>query len=377
MPRSRQLPFLAYLLLFSLAVFSWTHANPHYNWDMLGYVAAVKAFTVADPVERHRQTFSELADAVPAERRAELVLGNDYRQHMAQDPEAFRQQAPFYRIRLIYTGLVHALSQTGIDPFAATHLVSTLAAAAGLWLLYFAFRPLVAPPLWYAYPLLALPLGVLETARLSTPDALAFLASVAIVHALLRESRWLYLALPLAILVRTDLILFVLPVLAWAYWTLPRQRPWVLASLALTLITYLGVNRYYGNYGWATLFYFTFIQQSPRPAELVVQFGLKEYLLVLQLAWQQVMVDKAFAVFCGLGLLSLALWRRPVGASPPRQRALGFLLLLNLGYVVLHFLLFPMIWERFFVAQYLLALVILLVLISNRQSNPLTQGATP
>jgi hypothetical protein len=165
-----------YYLAFGLFLIAAALSRPQFNWDIIPYLGATGSFEIQDKQALHASVFDELARFVPASAYQSLVTGSDYRVAVATDPEAFSQQLPFYQPRVLYIGLLFLLSKLGLNVVMVTYLISAVSVALGLWVLFVAFHRTLSGYLLLLFPVLALGMGVLDLARLSTADGLAFLA---------------------------------------------------------------------------------------------------------------------------------------------------------------------------------------------------------
>ena len=103
-----------YLLIAVLAL--WQSASkPMHNWDMIGYVAAAKSFEESDASALHDFTYRQLRESVTHKKYTSLASGKGdlYRETISEDPAAFAEQLPFYRIRPVYTGLIYLSTRRG------------------------------------------------------------------------------------------------------------------------------------------------------------------------------------------------------------------------------------------------------------------------
>ena len=69
---------LPFLIVAALALYLGIQ-RPFHNWDMIGYIAAVKAFDSSDAGEIHAYTYQSVRKAVPAEKYRELTELDHYR----------------------------------------------------------------------------------------------------------------------------------------------------------------------------------------------------------------------------------------------------------------------------------------------------------
>jgi len=248
--------------------------------------------------------------------------------------------------------------------------VSAVSTILGLWFIFIAFRPYIANLLMYSIPPLGMALGLLELTKLSGPDGMAFMM-VSISAYLLLEKQWklLLLILPVIVLVRTDLIIFSLIVplhiLFFGYY----RKSLAIISLLSSLLTFYIINAYYGYYGWQTLMYHTFIQPLTNPGTSSSPFTISNYIDALYTGFKVLPVNNAFFVYLSLCILTVyCIPKKLVTVKRLSMTTINmyFIALSSLFYVLLHFLLFPVSWERFFFGQYILGLCFLLWLLTDK-----------
>ncbi|MDO6460019.1 hypothetical protein Q4485_04870 [Granulosicoccaceae sp. 1_MG-2023] len=363
--------FRLYLAAFCLAVFAFALARPIMNWDMLAYVGSAKAWETGDPQLLHDHVYGQLHYYLDAQTYDELTQSSPYRRNMLEDPKGFAQSLPWYQVRVTYTGLIHLLEQAGINPFFASHLISALAVFAGIFVFYLAFRDHITGFFWYALPFTLLMNGTIQSARLATADGLAFLATALLSLLFLRSSRWLYALLPLAMLVRTDLIFVVGLMLGYRFLVARKERVLAVASLLVTLLIYQLLNQHFGYYGWKSLFYLVFVTDYGMhyPADTTPVVGLADYLGALPTGLMKLVESDAFAAFAAIFVMQLAVMFRLDGLRGAAIRFLReplfALSAIGVVYVGVHFLVFPLGIPRFFIAQYTTGLLVFLALLTS------------
>lgn len=208
-------------------------------------------------------------------------------------------------------------------------------------------------------PFIARASGFSDLARYSTPDALSVLAVLVCYALAFRGHKLLLIALPACIAVRTDLLL-LLPFFYLFLWqTRPFARRLVAASALSSVALYWGLNFFFGNHGWSTVFDYTFSHQSAYPADYPHAVTMRSYLAALASGVRPVENGPLLLEYLGVTIAGVVvlLWRpnwirRSVGHV---SAGLRFAFLSSLAYVVLHFMLFPGMWVRFFAGQYALS----------------------
>lgn len=361
---------LALLLILLIGNLRW--APPYFNYDVIGYVGTVYAYSDKNPEIIHRKTFDNLAKHAPPD-EYQLITGTRcpqnastaLRRDIAGNPVHFVQQLPFYSVKPIYPGLMYLLDKAGIDPVPASQLISRTAYV-GLGLVLFLWLLSSLPPL------LALVVAgsmasishVLELAYLSTPDALSSFCLTAAL-ALLTEGgrkRISLLIFAFAVAIRPDNIVLLFWMALVVAYHFRRDYAWIAASVLLGLAIYLAETRLSGNYGWKTLFYYAFVQMLPEPAGFHSPLALADYLRIYASLLSPRKLYHSLVLFGLLNLLAILLHAgnqdpdRSFGSS---GRLWFHLLLANTAYMVNHWLIFPGEKDRLFITSYLLILMAL------------------
>jgi len=347
--------------------------RPFHNWDVVGYIAAAKSFEQPDNAALQAFTYAELRTVLPAELYEDIArernLGTGpgalYRRTVNTNPAAFAEQLPYYRIRPLYVGLIYLLYKAGVDIEFATHLISGIAVALALLVLYLTVIRRLHPALACLLPPLAWMFGALDLARFSTPDGLAFFAVLLIVYWFAqRRIGWLCVALPISLCVRTDLILFTAPLLLALFATEPKHRRWIALSGAASLLAYAGILTHYHHPGWATLFYFNVIARWIYPLSNPPTLTLQDYLTALANGTIALLADKIFLAYLGMVVLAACWLRKRALTSAP-----VILLLAAAAHIVGRFLALPFMWERFFPAPYTVTALALFWLIRDARAD--------
>lgn len=349
--------------------------SPLFNWDMIGYVGSSISYQTDDQNSIHETTFTALKKHVPEGTYQVLTSGNAYREYMHTDAQLFSQQLPYYQIRVIYNSAIKLLSNVGLSPFFVTYLISSLSVLLGLFVISrLCFNTLTLHKSAVLFPLVIAYFGLYEVARLSTPDALAFLMSFIVFYLFINKRIYLCLCmLPLLILVRTDLFLLIL---SFALYFVFIDRTFLKAYLISSLCSvgvYIAINSYFGNYGWHHIFYVTLINQIPNPAEVDIFVRIQDYVQVLSKGFDNAFYDFAFTFYLTLCIF-IFIYHLQYGKfwsifRNSNQHLLEILHYINLIYYIGHFLLFPVVWSRFFVAQYGLTILLAIYLFLRNTSN--------
>jgi hypothetical protein len=351
-------------LVFSLLGLATSLLRPGLNWDVFGYVAAVRALETSDARDIHTFAYETVRASVP---EAEFLAmappdGSGYKSTMRHNPAAFAEQLPHYRLRLLYVGPLFLLYKAGVNLVFATYLISGLAVCAGLWVGFMIVRRELSGAWLAALPPLAVAFGALHIARLSSPDGLAFLGVVLACGLFLWGRCELLIVLPALVAVRTELVLFSVPFLLTLLWHARFRRRYVAVSAAIAVLLYLGLSWHYRYPGWETAFY-TLIEMTPYPLSVPHHVTPGQYMAVLMRGVEEALKDPAFmAYLAGVAAALFVLFeraRRGGRWSEALREPAAALVLLCLLYVAVHFVLFPVDFTRFYAPFYLVGTLML------------------
>ncbi len=362
------------IVLFAAAIvrtIAMVAQDPELEWDMLAYMALAVSWESDDPVEIHRRTY-ETAERELDSQSFRKLTRSGVRRARYENPGVLYEHLAFYRSRVLYTLPVYLLHRAGAPLSDATWWMS-LAAWAGtaVLILLWCERHL---PLWLAVPValgFAHAPPLLEVARQSTPDALFVAAVTSAVFALveLRSLRVAAGILLASLLVRGDAILFIfflvgaLVVLGPAAARL-RLAP-AAAALAAATAIYATASLSSGYYGWWPLFTIGFLGKHAHPSSIPTTPDLVAYaeVLVSQVA---ATTGSILFVYGALALLGLAYAHRYRRDSITAARCAAVMLAFLVSYAV-RYLLFPALWERFFVPFSVLVPLLLITLVAGER----------
>ena len=298
-----QIPYLCFFLLLSV----WAIRQPHYTWDLLGYVGC--AVNSTDPKIIHDVAFDAIRDAPSDE---DIHADNPYRKDVAANPYHFAEQLPFYSIKPVYVALIKVLHRAGM-PFqksaVAISAASNFLLAVLLWQWLAAY--LTGWSLAAACTLIMLSPNILVLSRWATPDCLATLvAAVAFYLILERKSYfWGSALLLLDVWVRTDALVLAGIVFAVSLITRKLDITQFAALSLLALGSYFAINHFAGNYGWPALFYNSFLGGLTAPGEAVIHFSWSAYVHQWVRGAFLWLISGSFALYVLLGGLAISLNR--------------------------------------------------------------------
>ena len=365
------------MCIFIISLATLTIAKPVYEWDLLAYMAnAMRTGQDLSITDLHASVYQAAIAGVPPEDYARLIESPS-RLILSGDAEAFSQTIRFfYDARIIYIHIMSTLLSLGIEPVFAFYSFSTLCVVLSYLLLARLIPVPIPMGMHIVLPFIVLAFGLMYVARLATPDALAALCTIALYYLLFRNRiYWLLLLFPFMIFIRTDLILLL--GLFYIYFLFAKRVPrvFVILSGAATVGAYLVINNFIveGD-AWSSLINYNFGEKPTHPAEYVFRITPTDYFNYL---WEGIFSFSytpmvfVFIVFSISG--SILLMAQYVESSgkvkmSQLQKDLLFLFLSGAAYFVLHFLLFPVSWLRFFAAQYTLCVSVVCWCLFSMQS---------
>jgi hypothetical protein len=314
--------------------------NPDRNWDMIAYVAASYYQEGYRGADLTKQTYGEIKKEVSDKKFAKLVAG-EYRSTVFRDPAALEQQLPFYAIRVGYIELIRLFNKFGLSYAKSTYLISAIFASLSILVLGLIILR-TGPPI-AVLPVVVAVTGYPELAGLSTPDAMACFFSLLGIYSLLTERKLVFLVAAALPLVRTDFILLSGLLTIYTYFRV--NRFFSLFSILLSVAFYILVNKLNGNYGYLTIFNFSFISKpTPYPADMVISYKITDYLKPYFLLIGD-LITHSYAAILGLSLYLLRVKLTGIKYDT------NFYCLFALPFVfmIAHLLLFPSMEYRFLV----------------------------
>lgn len=349
---SLQLVATFWLLVCSAAFLSYSISNPIAEWDMLAYAASADAMDGGSAEEIHNRVYVELEERLTAAEFDQITNKNHYRKVMYTDAQAFNEQLPYYSIRVTFNALLAKVHSMGVSLYDAGYWVTATAFVLSLLVLWGSLNDRVHPVLQMLFPIMFFKYTMdLEAVRQILADSLSSLWVVFICIAYIRETRLLLPLIALSAFVRVDLAIFSGLFLLLLLATSERKKYFSLLACGAVMVTcFLLVQEWAGSYGWKTLYYFAIISDmmATHPSEYgQLGFTVGEYLnsLVDSSRWISPMywITTAFAV------ATLVIWRS--GNLGEQNQKFCRISAVCLLYVAAHYLIFPQLYLRFFVAQ--------------------------
>jgi hypothetical protein len=329
------------ILVTAMVILLYGVMKPERNWDMVAYVAAAYHKDGYRGADLTRETYGDIKKSVSAKRFSKLVTG-EYRGTVYSDPVALEQQLPFYSPRVIYIELIRLFKHFGLSYAKATYVISAIFAALSVLMLGLIILEAKVSIAILA-PVVALT-GYWEIAQISTPDAIASFCSLLGIYSLIRKGKLVFFVAAILPLIRTDFILLSGLLMIFTYRA--GDKFMSLFSLLSAAAIYVSVNKLTGNYGYLTLFNFTFIGSlNPYPEQIAISERLGDYLIPYALLLQTVLSHPHSVVY------ALALYLFWLNQGQLKGRNVNFYCLFILPFVfnTAHMLLFPTDQFRFFV----------------------------
>jgi len=368
---------VAFGLVVVLSVLAWAMPTA-YNWDMLAYSAI--SLDEGDPAVRHSRLWSYVDRDVPVMPNA-ILRGQysedpsdprltdelNYRRATAADPGAFSEQLPFYSVKPMYpaaiaagTRMIDATTRAlGRDSDVGPIVVSVLIAKfcwMGLGVAFFLLMRLRFSNALAALgttATMAIPM-VHDLGSYSTPDALSGLFILTAFVLALRDPsrRWTIAAAGVALLAvaaRPDNVILLGMLLTWFLWNSRIRFRWAVVVGGIGVLWYLSIARLSNNYGWSVLMHHSFYDYAEYPSLLNPNFTVTQ---LIELYLSMLGKSVVFFKFLGFGLIIAVLRFAQRGRDDRLLQAL----LVMIGFMLAHWLIFPDQKDRLLVAAYLFIL---------------------
>ena len=359
------------VLICGMALTTLVWKTPEWNFDVICYDGAARIWLGETPAQAHAHVYAELASTAPAAEAERITSLSEYRQAVAGSVEVFAVQLPMYTVKPLYVLLIAAATRLGGNGIATAFQISAVSYGCLSVLVLVSLMRVV--PVWPALGAgLALLLSppFLEAGRLPTPDALSSFIVFAglFTFGLTTWQRSGAALLLLSISARPDNVILCLAVASW--WGGNKRGSWRQACLgaAASVAVWLALNRLTGTYSWGVLFTHAYIRRLTDPAGLHSDVTWATYLEGLRQGFSgvNVLYPSVLALFVLLSTLgSLAARNRPT--SVPDESLLNLRLFVWAALLV-HFVAYPMLADRFFVGYYASITVLTMSVVGAQRS---------
>lgn len=344
--------------LFLIGLFAYRH--PHYNWDMLGYMALVIQEDHSDISQVHEITYKTAKENIPATDYEHLV-GSERRKNLSENRETFFKTLPFYAVKPMYIKMVSLFHKAGFSLPISTVLPSIIFyLMIGLLLFYWLLKYLKIIWAFAASLFIMLSSFMVFMPRLSSPDCLsAFLLLSAFYFIIEKPSiKWVFFFLFLSVFARLDNIVPCFFILSFLFFTKKWQEKIKLKYYLLMLIIltacYFGIIAVTMRpFDWDVFYYPTYALHMNLSHSFNSSFSLKEYVALVfsQVTTAIVFYNFLFFMFFLLLIISPSIKYR----NFTLEQAFSILLLLI---ILFRFILYPDLSDRFNIAYYLCFLII-------------------
>lgn len=351
------------ICLLPIAIFSYKH--PGYNWDMLGYIAVVVRMDgVKDISEIHRITYQSAKENIPPQDYKNLVDSPAHRVRFANDPSYFKEILPIHVVKPLYVWSVFLFYKIGFDLPKATVMPSIIAYfLIGLLLFHWMNKYLKPAFSFLSSLLIMISVFMITSARISSPDTVSAFFLVTAFYFFLekKDPRWMFVFLLLAIFTRVDNIItgfLIITSLTFALrWEKRITRTQYLLMILILACSYLVIILPVCQFGWSIFYYPEYAKHMDFYRDFDKPLSLSEYFSFM---YSKAITGLVFSHFTFFVFLSALLVFHP---QPVQWRRLSFdqkLVILIIGIILIHFILLPDLSDRFYIAFYLVIIMILI-----------------
>lgn len=344
----------------------FAYKRPSYNWDMLPYMAIVLKMDHQgwDATSTHNAAYNIAKQKIPSKEYGYLIQG-PYREKMAQEPTAFNAQLPFYAVKPLYLSMIYLFYKAGIDLPIATTIPSILAYFFMGLLLFYWMKEYLKPLFALISSMLIMYSGfIISVARISTPDALSSLWLLAAFYFILKKPSvtLMFLFFFLAVLTRLDNIVTCFLILSFLSFSGKWQSHVSFRQYSLMtglLIAYYFVITFVivHPFGWSIFYYPTFIHYFNLSYTFHQTFSLKAYLALMYSHAITTILFHHFTVFTFMALMvAYPLLSRPFSSKAGFDQWFSILLIFI---ILIRFIIYPNINDRFYISFYLCILTLL------------------
>lgn len=367
---NKYLVVVAYFFIMSNIVLNVS--EPSYDYDLIGYIASAKLIENKDKTILFNETINELKKNLPSE-----VYNSWFsKKSLMTDEKSLIEHLPFYQIRKGYTYGIYVLTLFGLSMTKASYYLPNIFIL--LSVLLFAYFNLkhVRSPYNIISPFILLVLGMNLVSRITTPDAMLYFSCVlcSILY-LENKNNTLLAVIPFTILIKTDLIIYSMLIYSFLFFFKKTSKIKIMSSFIFTTLIYFYTNISSLNYGYAKLFYYTFIDRIKYPASIEYSYSILDHFFVLKSRINQIFINYnswSSSLFLFMLILFILISFDLINKKNNRELFNLFiknpyysLIYINYFYIFIHFLLFPRPDIRFFSSNYALIIFSLFSLFEN------------
>ncbi len=366
-----------YLGYIALLIVHWNE-YPTYNRDTVSYVGAALSYEEKDITTLHHEAYQSVLDAVPANRRGSLLSKTPHDKVMAERPDVFVAQLNGYHGKPLYVAGIYGLHKLGLNLVFSARLLAILPAIglAVLILIWLSRYYSIGYSCLLSF-LSATGAGIQSVELFSTPDMLSAALLVLGLYFLVEQRRPTTgaMILVLSVFARMDNIILVNLIFCYLALFAPRSDRISVTQFAFFGIaataSYLAIGYLAQVDSWATTFHYAFGELIIDPANKLYSITPGFYVEILARQFSLALTTnpiKQTCLFAGLGIITVLLHRyRPAHSSSVMLAGLAITVLMAM---VIRYLSFPLLEERYYFAEYMMISLLFLRQVAESVSPP-------
>lgn len=331
--------------------------KPAYNWDTLPYIASVFSLDSRDTNSIHKNTYEIVKNSIPEKQFEVLVTSNNFREEMYKCAKCFYQHLPYYKIRTLYIFSIYVLYKLGVNIVYTPVVISSISYFF-TGVIFFVFLKLFCKNIALVFILSVLVMispFLLVAASESSPNTLSGFIILLSLYSLYKGRKYLFFGLIfLSVLTRPDnLILLTFMLIALAVSkseSLRAKKPFIFVTFILAIAAVWVISIWAGTYGFSVMYEHSFGERVILPAEYENHVSMLFYLKSF-LKWA-VMFKVSFISF-QLFIFSVIVFLKWHSFKDLREDFDMLILMAAALSIPVHYLMFPVMEDKYFIAQYL------------------------
>lgn len=263
--------YIFLLFIVSVFLFNFNFNEREYGWDMPGYLGSYFQLTDIPDNEILHNVYSSIEKEAPIPHYNKMVgyfENGNWNDFISKNPNAFKQQIPYYSIKVLYVFFIFCFIKIGFSAPMAVLLPNLISFFIFGFLLFSVFRKIFDNRNGISFIVTVLllflpPLRYLST--ISSPDMLSLLFLTWFIYSVIQKDK-LYIQsmiLMLVVFTRPDLIVFCLSYLGFYFlynYFKNKKIDGLAIIYGLIMIGLYMLILKINNYpGWADVFYDSFI----------------------------------------------------------------------------------------------------------------------
>jgi hypothetical protein len=358
--------FIRVLIIFisSLTIYFSSTSAHEVSYDMVGYVASAYTEDGFSGAELNKKTVEDIKSSISEREFKEFSERSEIWNIVLTDPESLHQTVPLYSMRIIYIELMRLVHLFGFNYTNASIQVSAL--FGGLSVLALALIISRVNISIAILPIVVMAANLLDVAKLPSPDSLACFFALLAIYLLMINSEIIFLVAIVMPLARTDLILLSGILMLYLFFNSDKNKFAIVISLCFSIAAFIVANKLHGNYGLLNLFNNHHVHRTPYPADVLISSNPKDYILPYVWLIRDAMSNSQAMIY--LVAISIFMYAKQVGCDIKYKYPL---FVIPFAYVVLHVMLFPTYYERYFIFSALLILIGILHFLKHGLPRPI------